>query len=98
MRGREAKPLGEILEMLRRRGGLRPRKAPREIEAVWADVFGDAADHAVPTSFRGGVLFVEVDSPVWVSELGGFRKADILRRLREMVKTKYVSDIRFRQK
>ena len=59
--------LGELGEVL----GV---SSPAEIAKVWAEWRGivgpGIAAHADPTSLRGGVLRIRVDSPTWATELG----------------------------
>ena len=51
----------------------------------WADVVGaDIAGHARPVAIREGALVVEVDDPVWASQLKWLGN-DLLSRLAEAV-------------
>lgn len=87
--------------MMRKRSGLRPLQGVvdqqlkklhldqkvREARALvkWDQVVGPQVASATRPDFvRDGVLFVSTKSPAWANELT-FHKADILRRLNEVV-------------
>ena len=73
---------------------------PVDIEAkgkvfmAWEEVAGDAAPHTHPFRFRGSTLIVEVNEPVWLTELS-MRKTDILNRMERAVGERVVEEIRF---
>jgi predicted nucleic acid-binding Zn ribbon protein len=52
--------------------------------AKWDDIVGPAvAAHVTPAAVRDGVLVVDVDQPIWRTQLG-FLEADLLRRVHEV--------------
>jgi predicted nucleic acid-binding Zn ribbon protein len=63
--------LGEVLSGA---GAQLPLEHPVETGKLWRSwrkIVGDAvAAHAQPSSFRGRVLRVRADSPVWATEIG----------------------------
>lgn len=64
-------PLKELLARLRL---TEPMEGWRAVE-LWPDVVGERiAARARAVGFRGGVLVVEVENPVWMSELTYLRK------------------------
>lgn len=74
-------PLGELLPGFLRKHGLEGEVEAQEALARWDEVVGPAiARVAHPTGVSRGVLFVEVRSSVWMSELNLMRR-DILARL-----------------
>ena len=74
-------PLGDLLPGFLRKHGLEGEVEAQEALARWDDVVGPAiARVARPTGVSRGVLFVEVRSSVWMSELNLMRR-DILARL-----------------
>lgn len=78
--------------------GLGRRSLQDQLGRAWCEAVGpDAAAHTrLSRIIRRGVLSVSVDSPALLGELSGFRKAAILKVLRETVKRTYIEDIRFR--
>lgn len=74
-------PLGELLPDFLRKHGLEGEVEAQEALARWGEVVGPAiARVARPTGISRGVLFVDVRSSVWMSELNLMRR-DILARL-----------------
>ena len=68
--------VGDLLE------GLGLDKRLREFRAVeaWEEAVGKTvSEHATPTGIREGVLFVEVDSSVWMQELSLLRESIVER-------------------
>lgn len=69
-------PVGSLVERLLHSLGLDHRLREHQAITVWEDVVGEAiAQHARPVEIRNGVLFVEVDSSVWMQELGLLRES-----------------------
>lgn len=74
-------PLGEALGEFLRKHGLEGEVEGQAALSRWEDVVGERiAGVARPTGVARGVLFVEVESSAWLSELNLMRH-DILRRL-----------------
>jgi predicted nucleic acid-binding Zn ribbon protein len=68
-------PLGSLVGDLLRSLGLERRLREQGAVEAWEAVVGEAiAQHARASSIRDGVLFVEVDSSVWMQELALLRE------------------------
>ena len=75
--GREPRRVGESLG--------RYRTALSIVLSHWRDVVGEqVAGHAKPVAVRNGALVVEVDDPVWATQLRWLGD-DLLRRLADAV-------------
>ena len=73
-------PVGPVVSALLHGLGLERRLQEFEAVQVWEDVVGAAvAAHARATAIQEGVLFVEVDSSVWLQELGLLRESIVER-------------------
>jgi predicted nucleic acid-binding Zn ribbon protein len=70
---------------------------PDDVAAVmtaWPDAVGEAiAAHVRPRRLHDGVLLVEVDAPVWATQLR-YLEEDVLRRLGRKVRPGVVKSIR----
>ena len=70
---------------------------PNDVAAVmaaWTEAVGDAvAAHVRPRRLHDGVLLVEVDAPVWATQLR-YLEEDVLRRLGRKVRPGVVKSIR----
>ena len=98
LRRGEARPLGELLGGLLRELEALRRRPNAAVARAWEEVVGaEVARHAQVVGFRGGIVRVDVDAAVWLHELGGFHKANLLKELQRRVKGVFVKDIRFRQ-
>jgi len=79
------------------RGRLRRGKKEEAILAVWEDVVGAArAAQLRPLRFRGGVLWVGVESPALLYEVSQFERGGILAGLQERCSDLGIEDVRFR--
>jgi predicted nucleic acid-binding Zn ribbon protein len=64
------------------------------VMAAWPEAVGDAvAAHVRPRRLHDGVLLVEVDAPVWATQLR-YLEEDVLRRLGRKVRPGVVKSIR----
>jgi predicted nucleic acid-binding Zn ribbon protein len=62
---------------------------------VWNDLVGDRiAAHARPTRIDGYFLYVEVDDPLWLTQLK-YMKTEILGKIDVMIKRGVFRDLRF---
>ena len=90
----EPERLGDALDEVGRRLGM---GSPTEVGKVWAhwrEIVGPSiADHADPTSLRGGVLRVRADSPPWATEIG-YLTGEIQARINAAVGNDLVSEVR----
>jgi len=74
-------PVAQLLETALRRFGLERRFEEFQVVGAWDSVVGEGvALHATATGIRDGVLFVDVDSSVWIQELQLLR-GEIIERL-----------------
>jgi hypothetical protein len=89
-----AEVLPRVLSQLR----LDQRREEAEILKVWqALIDPEIAAHARPTGLlRNGTLLVSVDNNVWLAEIVGYRRAEILRRLQEAFGARRIRNISFR--
>ena len=87
----------QLRDLLGDLGGKLGLASPNEVGKVWArwaEIVGPAiADHADPTSLRGGVLRIRVDSPTWATELG-YLAGEIRDRINRAVATELVREVR----
>ena len=64
------------------------------VMAAWSEAVGEAvASHVRPRRLHDGVLLVEVDAPVWATQLR-YLEEDVLRRLGRKVRPGVVKSIR----
>lgn len=96
-RGRGPKAVGDILAGYMRTSGLKEKLRSPEIYDCWPDVAGpDAREHSRVVGFSHCVLYVEVDSAPWLQMLSTFRKAELLKDIRQLMSGVRVTDIRFK--
>ena len=90
--------LKEAIDSFLRQSGLDRQTVHDRLGRAWIEAVGpEVARHTrISRTIRRGVLNVEVDSSVLLAELGGFRKPEILRVLREQFRREYIEDIRFK--
>lgn len=63
--------------------------------AMWDSIAGDKmASHCQPVRITRGVLYVEVDDPLWLTQLK-YMKIDIQAKIEEVLQKDSVKDIRF---
>ena len=62
---------------------------------MWSDVVGDkTAQHARPARIKDRILYVEVDDPMWLTQLK-YMKGDILEKIDMKIKKDAFKDLRF---
>ena len=82
--GREPRPLSESLDRLTAALGVPSASSLGAVFDRWDEIVGEGVSaHVRPRSLRDGTLVVEVDQPVWVTQLR-FLEADVLRRVAEV--------------
>ncbi|MBV9660808.1 MAG: DUF721 domain-containing protein [Acidimicrobiales bacterium] len=75
--------LSESLDRVTRRLGSPAAGVFARLFSGWEELVGaDIAAHARPVSVKRGVLVLEVDHPVWATQLR-YMTADLLARIRE---------------
>ncbi len=66
-----------------------------KVFSLWNGLVGEnTARHAQPARVRGQILYVEVDDPLWLSQLK-YMKGDILARIETEVRKRILKDLRF---
>ncbi len=89
--------IGVVLESVLKKLGLDRRLREAKISQEWARIVGaKIAQHSKPVAVKGRVLFVNVDSSVWLSELRRFFKEKMLEQLHSELGEERIRDIRFR--
>jgi predicted nucleic acid-binding Zn ribbon protein len=62
---------------------------------MWSDIVGHkTAQHTRPARIKGHILYVEVDDPMWLTQLR-YMKADILDKIEMNIKKDAFKDLRF---
>lgn len=83
--------IGEILGTL----PVKERVKEYGLWKVWDKLAGEAVSrHCQPDRLKDGILFLKVDSPVWMQQLQ-FMKSLILEKVNEYMKDNAVKDVRF---
>lgn len=66
-----------------------------KVFSFWEDIVGEGtARHSNPVRMNEHVLYVEVDDPIWLSQLR-YMKFDILDKVDRQIKKDAIKDIRF---
>ena len=66
-----------------------------KVYSSWPRIVGEKmAAHATPVRTTQKVLYVEVDDPLWLSQLK-YMKIDIMEKIETTVKEGFIKDIRF---
>ena len=91
-------PISEAIDSFMKQSGLTRKMRHDLLGRAWCEIIGvDQADHTrLSRKIERGVLKVEVDSSALLAELSGLRKAEIIQKLNEQVKSVYIEDIKFR--
>lgn len=87
--------IGDVISRLVKR--LKIEKKLKEYKAIeqWSNVVGKIIAHKTkPTKVENGMLFVKVESPIWMSELS-MRKDDIRKALNKSLGRNIIKDIKF---
>ncbi len=92
-----ARSLGQIVPKVLKELRIDNRRAEAEVVKVWNDLLDPLiVAHAQPTGMRKGTLFVTVDSSAWLHEIVGYRRKEILDRLRHSFGPDLITKISFR--
>jgi predicted nucleic acid-binding Zn ribbon protein len=95
-RANRTEALSGSLESALKGLGLRERLREYDVLNKWEDVVGEQiARNTAARTIEKGILLVEVSTGAWRQELH-MRKADIIKRLNEVLGTEVVKDIKFR--
>jgi len=88
-------PLGAALQSLFRQLGITNKLQAYDVITTWEDIVGEKiASVATPRKVVNGVLFVEVKTGSWRTELS-MRKQEILDKVHRRTGRKILRDIRF---
>ncbi len=92
----EVKKLGDILGntvMSVKKAGRRNKN----LREKWKNVAGEViSDHTEVGMVKSGVLYVEVDSAMWLHHISSFKKDELLASMQREFKRGYISDIKFK--
>ena len=92
---RWAEPIGKILADVIRDLGLGKKLSEQRAVIEWPDIVGRrVAEHARALRVDSGMLFVEVDSPVWSQELT-LMKRNILREINARIGREAIDNVHF---
>jgi len=90
-----AKPLGEALDELVRKLGIKKKLLEYEAVLRWEEIVGEKIARATtPTKISRGVLFVSVRTSAWRNELT-MRKKEIMLKINSTLGQEVVLDIKF---
>jgi predicted nucleic acid-binding Zn ribbon protein len=66
-----------------------------KVFSIWGKIAGEKmAAHCQPVRIDRGILYVEVDDPVWLTQLR-YMKIDIQNKIEETLQKDSIKDIRF---
>ena len=86
--------LGDLLDAVGRKVGIRRASQIGRVWSSWSGIVGDAiAEHVEPTSLRDGVLRLRGDSPAWANEVG-YLSDDIKQRVNGFLGERIVEEVR----
>jgi len=92
-----ARPLKTVLPKVLAELGLEQRQTEAEVFKAWTHLVDpQVTAHARPTGLRRGTLFVAVDSSVWLAEIVGYRRREILERLQHSFGRELIQRISWR--
>jgi len=87
--------LKESLQKTLKKLGVEKEIKERRIVQIWNEIRqGELIEHTQAKSFKNGLLFVNVSSPVWSQQLL-FLKGEIIKQINQKVGGRYLKDIRF---
>ncbi|MEA3188485.1 MAG: hypothetical protein QOD99_2315 [Chthoniobacter sp.] len=96
-RPERAQSVGQALEGVMRKLGLKDRLTESQILSAWPEIVGEwFAQHTCPSALRDRVLIVQVIQPTVHYELDRMWKPQILAKLRERFGSRVVRDVKFR--
>ena len=87
-------PIQETLEKVLKGFNIKDL-ASIKIFAVWDRITGEKlAAHCQPVRISRGILYVEVDDPIWLAQVK-YMKADIQAKIAETLQKEAIKDVRF---
>ncbi len=74
----------------------RVRGRNRSLREKWKKAAGEViSSHTEARMVKGGVLYVEVDSAMWLHHVATFKKEELLVSMQNEFKRGYISEIKF---
>lgn len=87
--------ISSILPRIIKTFGLESNLQLRKLSNSWVQIVGDTiALHSSPERLRQEILYVAVDSPIWMQQLSFFKK-ELIEKVNRETGKKLISDIRF---
>jgi predicted nucleic acid-binding Zn ribbon protein len=97
IRRRQPQAIAGILSEVVSRRGLARVRSQGHLEEAWSEAIGEpGARYTHVGALRRGVLEILVANSVLLQELAGFQKQHLLVRIREVLQSNAVRDLRFR--
>lgn len=94
----DVKKLGDMLNnivMPVKRAG----KLNKNLREKWKKVAGEViSEHTEVGMVKSGILYIEVDSAMWLHHISSFKKEELLVSIQSEFKRGYISEIKFRVK
>lgn len=91
-----ASPIGDVLKSVFERLEKEKKSTKEEIEEVWKSIVGEKGfKHSRPSSLKKNILYVNVDSSVWLHSLS-LEKRQILKGLKREFGKDKIQDIHFK--
>ena len=92
----DVKKLGDMLSNLvipvKKAGKLN-----KNLREKWKKVACDViSEHTEVGMVKSGILYIEVDSAMWLHHISSFKKEELLASIQNEFKRGYISDIKFR--
>lgn len=85
------KVMGKVLRECRLTGDLDAYKA----FLLWNDIVGEKiSNHTKPVKIKDGILYIEVDDPMWLAQIK-YMKLDIIEKFDIKIKKGIFKDIKF---
>jgi predicted nucleic acid-binding Zn ribbon protein len=86
--------LKQVLESVLKEHKLTSDIDAYQIFSVWAEIAGPTvANHSRPIRLNGDILYVEVDDPIWLSQLR-YMKQDMLQKIDKRIKPGVFRDLK----
>jgi predicted nucleic acid-binding Zn ribbon protein len=87
--------LKKVLESVLKENNFEEEIETYKIFSVWEEIAGSqVAAHARPVRINQGTLYIEVDDPLWLTQLR-YMKLDILRKIERGLKAGLFTELKF---
>jgi len=95
-KGREPSQVGDLLDAVFGRSGLKNRIREKEVLLVWEEAVGEIVfRNSRPLSVANGILVVETRDNVWMQELSMMRRS-IVEKINEIMGWEAIKELRFK--